>query len=176
MFRKSNNKILLIVIFTALILVGGYLFFQNKSTLKTQENGSGSRKNIEQYFIETMNVTPENAKEMASNGVDLRVSDNTTLQGIVGNLYYYGFIDRNEDEFIELLESTKDVTPGKEKAVKVGNNDIDINASYYVNKSMTDEEVAVTLINKPRFSENFKNYNYLFMPSAPSGSSERPAR
>ncbi len=149
----------------------------SKDASQAPKNPPESRKSIEQYFVETMHVNAEEAQEMARDGVDLRVSKDTTLQGIVGNLYYYGFIDSNENAFIELLKQTQDTAPGEEAAIKIGNNTIDISASYYVNKNMTDKEVADTLLNKPRFSKNFNNYNYLFMPSGPeTGSSERPAR
>lgn len=140
----------------------------NKNASQAPKNPPESRKSIEQYFIETMHANAEEAQEMAKDGVDLRVSKDTTLQGVVGNLYYYGFIDSNEDVFMELLKQTQDTTPGDEAAIKTGNNTIDINASYYINKDMTDEEVADTLLNKPRFSKNFNNYNYLFMPSGPN--------
>lgn len=163
--------------FGLLLLLGVYLLFQSKNSSKSPETSPESRKSIEQYFVDTMHVNAEEAQEMAKDGVDLRVSKDTTLKGIVGNLYYYGFIDSNEDSFINLLEQSQDTTPGKEGAIKMGNSDIDINASYYVNKNMTDEEVADTLLNKPKFSENFDNYNYLFMPSGPgTDSSERPSR
>lgn len=177
MFRKSSHKLLLGLVFGLLLLLGGYLLFMSKYASQAPKNLPESRKSIEQYFIETMHINAEEAKEMAKDGVDLRVSKDTTLQGVVGNLYYYGFIDSNESTFIELLKQRQDTISGKEGAIKVGNNTIDINASYYVNKDLTDEEVADTLLNKPRFSKNFSNYNYLFMPSGPgTGSSERPAR
>ena len=120
-----------------------------------------------------MRVSPAEATEMASKGVDLRVSKDTTLTGIVGNLYYYGFID-NEKTFTKLLETTADTTSGRENAIKVGNNTIDTNSSYYLNYQMIDKEIADTLLNKGRYSEKFNDYNYLFMPSGPQDSGRRP--
>lgn len=177
MFRKSSHKLILGIAFGLLILIGVYILFQSQNASQTPINLPESKKSIEQYFVDTMHVSADEAQEMAQDGVDLRVSKDTALQGIVGNLYYYGFIDSDGNKFINLLEQSQDTTLGNEGAIKVKNNTIDINASYYVNKNMTDEEVADTLLNKPKFSEKFNNYNYLFMPSAPgTDSSERPAK
>lgn len=123
-----------------------------------------------------MRVSREEAKEMAANGVILRVSNDTILTGIVGNLYYYGFID-DEDSFNKLLEAASDTTPGKEGAIKAGSNTIDTQTSYSLNYNMTDEQIADTLLNKGKYEENFTRYNYLFMPSGPdTHPSERPER
>jgi len=148
-----------------LVAFGSY-FFLNKQSSSPAQNLQ-SRKTVEDYFIENMRVGADEAKEMATNGVDLRVSKDTTLMGIVGNLYYYGFID-NEDSFNKLLETASDKTPGREGAIKAGNNTIDDQSSYYLNYSMTDEQIADTLLNKGRYEENFTRYSYLFMPSGPS--------
>lgn len=123
-----------------------------------------SRKTVEDYFIEHMRVSSEEAKTMASNGVMLRLSPNSTLQGVVGNLYYYGFID-DEVKFEKLLETTTDSTSGKENSIKAGKNTIDINSNYYLNYSMSDKEIADTLLNKAKFEPSFTRYDYLFMPS-----------
>jgi len=110
---------------------------------------------------------------MAVNGADLRVSKTTTVQGIVGNLYYYGFID-DQAKFNKLLETSKDITPGNENSIKVGTeNTIDINSHYYLNYQMTEEEIADTLLNKAKFANDFSAYNYLFMPSGRGGPSQR---
>ena len=114
--------------------------------------------------MEHMRVSAQEAKSMASDGVMLRLSPSSTLQGVVGNLYYYGFID-DEAKFEKLLETTIDSTPGKEGSIKAGKNTIDVNSNYYLNYSMSDEEIADTLLNKAKFEPNFTQYNYLFMPS-----------
>ena len=146
-----------------LLLAGGYLYL-NTHTSSQNYFPPQQRKTVESYFMEHMQARPEEAKTMAANGVDLRVSKDTALMGIVGNLYYYGFID-DEEEFNKLLTTTKDTTPGKEGAIKAGNNTIDTSSSYYINYQMTDQEIADTLLNKGRYSEKFNDYNYLFMPS-----------
>lgn len=163
-----------IIIGIILLLAGGYLYLNNQN-LSTDYPPKEQRKNVEAYFIEYMRVGPVEATEMASKGVNLRISKDTTLIGVTGNLYYYGFID-NEKSFTKLLETTTDTTPGRENAIKAGNNTIDTNSSYYLNYQMTDKEIADTLLNKGRYSEKFNDYNYLFMPSGPEGSSKRPDR
>ncbi|MFZ2025102.1 MAG: hypothetical protein WAV51_02390 [Microgenomates group bacterium] len=154
------------IVIGALILVGifvaGY-FFLNKPLPPTSED-LASRKTVEDYFIEHMRVSAEEGKSMASDGVMLRLSPSSTLQGVVGNLYYYGFID-NEAKFEKLLETTTDSTSGKGNSIKAGKNTIDIHSNYYLNYSMSDEEIADTLLNKAEFEPNFTQYNYLFMPS-----------
>ena len=114
--------------------------------------------------MEHMRVNAEEAKSMASDGVMLRLSPSSTLQGVVGNLYYYGFTD-DEKKFEKLLQTSTDSAPGNKDSIKAGNNTIDVNSNYYLNYSMSDKEIANTLLNKAKFEPNFTQYNYLFMPS-----------
>lgn len=163
-FRGSmkKNGIVIGILVLVGILVAGY-FFLSKPLPPTSED-LASRKTVEDYFIEHMRVSAEEAKTMASDGVMLRLSPSSTLQGAIGNLYYYGFID-DEDRFERLLQTSTDSTPGKENSIKVGNSTIDVNSNYYLNYDMTDEEIVDTLLNKAKFEPNFTRYNYLFMPS-----------
>lgn len=158
----KKNVLIIGVLALVGILIAGYFFF-NKPLPPTSED-LASRKTVEDYFIEHMRVSAEEAKTMASDGVMLRLSPNSTLQGVVGNLYYYSFID-DETKFEKLLETTTDSTSEKEGSIKVGKNTIDVNSNYYLNYSMNDEEIADTLLNKTKFEPNFTQYNYLFMPS-----------
>jgi len=158
---KKNGLIIGILALVG-IFVAVY-FFLNKPLPPTSED-LASRKTVEDYFIEHMRVRADEAKTMASDGVMIRLSPSSTLQGVVGNLYYYGFID-DEEKFEKLLQISPDSTPGKEDSIKVGNNTIDVNSNYYLNYSMSDEEIANTLLNKAKFEPNFTQYNYLFMPS-----------
>jgi len=158
---KKNILIIGSLVLVAVLATGYY--FLNKPLPSTQEELS-SRKTVENYFIEHMNASADEAKTMASDGVILRLSPNSTLQGIIGNLYYYGFID-DQIAFEKLLTETADNTPGNESSIKVGENTIDVNSSYSLNYSMSDEEIADTLLNKAEFEKNFTRYNYLFMPN-----------
>ena len=157
---KKNVLIIGTLVLVATIATSYY--FLNKPLPPTQEELS-SGKTVEDYFIEHMNVSAEEAKTMASDGVMLRLSPNSTIQGVVGNLYHYGFID-DQMAFEKLLTKTVDTTPGDENSVRIGENTIDVNSSYSLDYSMSDEEIADTLLNKAQFEENFTRYNYLFMP------------
>ncbi|MDP3987733.1 MAG: hypothetical protein Q8P80_01160 [Candidatus Levybacteria bacterium] len=162
-----KKQTLIIIVCLLLVAATGYFFLNKQSSPTPQTQNLESRKTVENYFVENMRVSREEAKKMAADGVILRVSKDTTLMGIVGNLYSYGFID-NEDSFNKLLETTSDTTPGKEGVIKAGNNTIDTQTSYSLNYNMTDEQIADTLLNKGKFEENFTRYTYLFMPSGPS--------
>ena len=158
-----NGKIVVIIGIILLVsLLAGVSFLLNRP-LPPMQDELTSRKTVEDYFMEHMRVSAEEAKTMASDGVMLRLSPSSTLQGVVGNLYYYGFID-DEAKFRKLLETVTDSTPGKEESIKADKNTIDVNSNYYLNYSMNDEEIADTLLNKAKFEPNFTQYNYLFMP------------
>lgn len=159
-----KKQTFIILVFLLLAAVAGYFLLNKQSSSTPETQNLESKKTIEDYFVENMHVSREEAKEMAANGVILRVSKDTTLMGIVGNLYAYGFID-NEDYFNKLLEAVSDNTPGKEDAIKAGNNTIDTQSSYQLNYNMTNEQIADTLLNKGTFEPNFSRHNYLFMPN-----------
>lgn len=162
-----KKQTLIIIACLLLVATAGYFLLNKQSSPTPQTQNLESRKTVEDYFVENMHVSREEAKKMAADGVILRVSKDTTRVGIVGNLHYYGFID-NEDGFTKLLATKSDTTSGKEGAIKAGNNTIDTQTSYYLNYNMSDEQIADTLLNKGKFEENFTRYNYLFMPSGPS--------
>ena len=157
---KKNWVIIGIILLVSLL--AGVSFLLNRP-LPPMQDELTSRKTVEDYFMEHMRVSAEEAKTMASDGVMFRLSPNSNLQGVVGNLYYYGFID-DEAKFRKLLETVTDSTPGKEESIKADKNTIDVNSNYYLNYSMNDEEIADTLLNKAKFKPNFTQYNYLFMP------------
>lgn len=170
-YKDMRRMIVVSTICILFLLTGGYLYFNSHNSTSQNHLPQEQRKTVETYFIEHMHAGPEEAKTMAENGVDLRVSKGTTLMAIVGNLYYYGFID-DEAGFTKLLKRTKDTTTGREGAIRAENNTIDTSSSYYINSQMTDEEIADTLLNKGRYSDKFNDYSYLFMPSGPGGSSK----
>ena len=87
-----------------LIFAGSYLYLKNGNSYSENYLPPEQRETVETYFIEHLRVNPTEAQEMATNGADLRVSKTTTVQGIVGNLYYYGFID-DQAKFNKLLDT-----------------------------------------------------------------------
>lgn len=157
-----------------LILVGLLAYFKlsqpNWESFNAPGRAWNSPKKVEDYFIERLNMTPKEASEIRSRpGVDgkvnLRINTNTTLNGLVGNLYYYGFI-RDENSFRYALEHTKDVTPGESgKVIKVdATRTIDTNAEYRISEDMTAWQIADILLNRPSGHFAFDQYNYFFMP------------
>lgn len=161
-------------VFTGLIVMAiGLLLFKilnvpDNDNFKAPGKDWVSEKKVEDYFIEKLRMTPEEASEIRNKPgvdgtVDLRISTNTTLEGLVGNLYYYGFI-RHKDTFLYALENTKDNTPN-DKSIRVGKEGtIDINAEYRISENMTAWQIADILLNKPEGHYSLDEYNYFFMP------------
>ena len=158
------------IVFIALTVGAGYFYFSklNQENFKAPGKDWESAKKVEDYFIERLHMSPEEAstirkKPGADGTVDLRVNTNVTLQGLMGNLVYYGFI-RDEKAFLYALEHTTDSAPN-DKAIKVGSNGtIDQNAEYRISENMTAWELADVLLNKPAGHFPYDEYNYFFMP------------
>ena len=79
--------------------------------------------------------------------VEFRISKVNTITAVTGNLHYYGFV-KNEQAFLDALRNSKDNAPGREGAIKVGNNTIDTESSYDISQSMTAWEIANILLNQ----------------------------
>jgi hypothetical protein len=161
-----------VLVLVSLIIVGllsyVYFFKPNEENFKAPGKDWDSTKKVEEYFIEHLRMSADEAhtirkKTGVDSKVNLRINTNVTLDGLVGNLYYYGFI-RDETGFRYALTHTKDTTP-HEKAIKVGSNDtIDQNAEYRISENMSAWELADILLNKPSGHFPFDEYNYFFMP------------
>lgn len=127
-----------------------------------------SQKKVEDYFIERLNMSPQEASEIRRRpGVDgkvnLRINANVTLDGLVGNLHYFGFV-RDEDTLRFALKNTKDTSPS-EQAITVGESgSIDVNAEYRISEDMSAWEIADILLNKPDSHFSYDEYGYFFMP------------
>lgn len=160
--KKTSLSFLPLLICLGLIGVLVISFYIRGNTELPLGNGN-PKHSVEDYFVENMNVTPDEAKEMARNGVLFRIGHTSSLTGIIGNLWYYGFID-NVPQFRNRLELTEDITQGRNDAIKVGSNSIDRQSSYYLNYAMSDEQIADTLLNKGKYEYNFTRYSYVFMP------------
>ena len=79
--------------------------------------------------------------------LQFRVSKQNTLMAVTGNLHYYGVI-KDDNALQYALEHTKDNTPGKEGAIKVGNGTIDTEAVYNISQNMNTWEIARILLNE----------------------------
>ncbi len=163
-------KKLVLVILIVLAIGTGYYFFSkpNPENFKAPGKDWESSKKVEDYFIERLHMPVAEAEQIRSKpGVDgkanLRLDPKVTLNALIGNLYYYGFI-RDERAFRYALEHTKDTTPN-DLSIKVGKNGtIDTNAEYRILENMSAWELADLLLNKPEGHFTFDEYGYFFMP------------
>lgn len=173
MAKLFIQKKLVVIVGVAALVVAfafGYpsLVKPNEESFKAPGRNWISPKKVEDYFVERLRMSPQEASEIRSKPgvdgtVDLRINNNATLEGLVGNLYYYGFV-KDEDSLHYALEHTKDTTPS-DKAIKVGKDGtIDINAEYRISENMSAWELADVLLNKPTGHFPFDEYNYFFMP------------
>lgn len=177
--KKVNIKeIILIALACLVVAFGSYAFFTHKNT-KFQAVDLANRtegKEVEDYFVDKLGMNSDEAKKTADEGVSFYITGNTTLDAVISNLHYYGLV-KDEKAFREALEKTKDTLPGKENAIKVGNNTIDIHAYYGLKKGLTAWEVADVLLNHPVYLRG-EEYNYMFMPGEYYGDAAQrtPAR
>ncbi len=140
----------------------------NMDNFKAPGRSWNSPKKVEDYFIERLHMTSLEASEIRSKPgvdgtVDLRISTNTTLAGLISNLAYYGFV-RDENSLRYALEHTKDVTPSDKAIVVDKNRTIDTNAEYRISEDMDAWQIADILLNRPSGHFTFDEYNYFFMP------------
>lgn len=130
----------------------------------TTKNWSSPRK-VEDYFLEKLRFTQKDFESQKnSTTIDFRLYGGSTLEAVLSNLQYYGFI-RNEKALLYALENTEDNTLGHEDALKVGKNgSIDIFSSYRISENMSTWEIADTLLNKSTYFGKGDAYDYMFMP------------
>ena len=156
----------------ALAVIGlGLVFLQLKVNKIPEEDFNAPGKNwsspkkVEDYFVEKLRFSQSDLeRQKESETVDFRPGNNSTLEAIVSNLHYYGFI-RSEKALKYALEHTKDTTAGNPGALSVGRDgSIDIVASYRISENMTAWELADTLLNKSHYFGPNDEYQYMFMP------------
>lgn len=156
----------------AILIVAGVLgvayFKTNKipaDDFKAPGKSWNSSKKVEDYFVEKLKFTQSDLeRQKQSETVDFRPGKGSTLDAIVSNLNYYGFI-RSEKALRYALENTKDITEGNPGSLSIGKNgSIDIVASYRISENMTVWELADTLLNKGHYFGPNDEYNYMFMP------------
>ncbi len=83
--------------------------------------------------------------------VKFRVDKQNTLIAVTGDLAYYGLV-KDEEALKYALLHTRDNTPGREGALKVGDNTIDIDSTYDISQTMTAWEIARILLNEGEYS------------------------
>lgn len=167
---KINKKLIISVSVLFVALIGGFLVYREKTKIPDQDffapgkNWQSTRK-VEDYFVEKLHFTQSDLERQKQNEtVDFRPGKGSTLEAIVSNLKYYGFI-RNEKALMYALENTKDTTQGNPGALSVGKNgSIDIVASYRISENMSAWEIADILLNKSHYFGPSDEYGYMFMP------------
>ncbi len=157
------------ILLTAVLIAGVVIPFffppkPNPDNFKAPGNDWPSQKRVEDYFVESLRMIPQEAKSNAENGVSFYVTKKTTLEGIIANLAYYGLV-RDEKTLRYALENTKDTSPGKDGAIKVGKEGTIDLAYYGLSRSMDAWQIADALLNKPHPIGT--EYNYIFMPGGP---------
>jgi len=76
-----------------------------------------------------------------------RVSKDAELQGVVGNLEYYGFV-QDKKTLLYALEHSTDTTPERTEAIIIGSNTITKEAEYKLSQNMTTWQIAEILLNQ----------------------------
>lgn len=162
-----KKLIVVLVLFGLCSLIVVYLNSKNipEADFKAPGKSWQSPKKVEDYFIEKLRFTQSDLeRQKQSETVDFRPGKGSTLEAVVSNLQYYGFI-RSEKALRYALENTKDITQGNPGALLVGKNgSIDIVASYRISENMTAWEMADTLLNKSHYFGPSDEYEYMFMP------------
>jgi len=162
------KKLIFVAILT-IVGVLGVVYISSKPIPKEDFLAPGkswqSPKKVEDYFIEKLRFTQSDLeRQKQSETVDFRAGKGSTLDAIISNLNYYGFI-RSEKALRYALENTKDTTQGNPGSLPVGKNgSIDIVASYRISENMTSWELADTLLNKGHYFGPSDEYGYMFMP------------
>lgn len=175
----TKNRLLLLILLSIILASVALVIKQPNSPMQisltkpSEESFQAPGKNwnspkkVEDYYLERLHMTPAEAKEArSSKGSDgkitLRLTQGTTLSALLSNLEYYGFV-RDEKALKYALEHSVDKLPGRTDALRVGNNTVDIYASYRISEDMTAWEIADQLLNHPSYFA-FDEYRYLFMP------------
>ncbi len=161
-----NRKIIILVAVIA-VLVSVESFFSKppSDSFNAPGNNYQSPKKIEDYFVGTLKMQPDEAKKFADVGVSFYVTKNTTLKAITSNLAYYGLV-KDENALNYALEHTKDTTPGNTDSVKVGSNGTIDLAYFGLSRNMDAWQIADALLNNPH--PVGVEYGYLFMPGDPN--------
>lgn len=140
----------------------------NMDNFKAPGRSWESPKKVEDYFVEKLRMTSQEAQDIRNKPgvdgtIDLRINTNVTLDALVGNLTYYGFV-RDEKSLRYALEHTKDVTPSDKAIVVDKNRTIDTNAEYRISENMDTWQIADILLNRPSGHFPYDEYGYFFMP------------
>jgi hypothetical protein len=167
---KKVSKLSFGVLCLLAILFIGFFIYKEKTKIPDQDflapgKSWQSTKKVDDYFTEKLHFTQSDfERQKQSETVDFRPGKGSTLEAIVSNLKYYGFI-RSEKALMYALENTKDTTQGNPGSLLVGKDgSLDTTTSYRISENMTAWELADTLLNKGHYFGPNDEYNYMFMP------------
>ena len=146
---KKTSAVLALVLLILTVLSGGYYLFKSRQAKFGAPRQEGST-------------------------IQYRIGKEATLMGVVGNLYYYGFI-KDKDAFKHALEHTQDTNPGREGAIKVGDNTIDTQTTYEISQTMDAWELADVLLNKGKFDDCSHGCPGMFYPELLPGGDLAPS-
>lgn len=170
MKNKKLTNILIGVFCLFIVSVSVFFIYKEKTKIPDQNflapgKSWQSTKKVDDYFTEKLYFTQSDfERQKQSETVDFRPGKGSTLEAIVSNLKYYGFI-RSEKALMYALENTNDITQGNQGSLSVGKNgSIDIVASYRISENMTAWEIADILLNKSHYFGPNDEYGYMFMP------------
>lgn len=125
-----------------------------------------SEKKVEDYFVEELGMSyeeAENARKQSNNSiVMLRVRETITLESLLSNLEYYGFV-RDQETLLYALQNTEDIQEGKANPILIDNKTISTWSYYRISEDMTAWEIADELLNNPTYF-GLDEYNKTFMP------------
>ena len=128
MTKVTRSRLFWLLTFTLLLILGLFVYSKlkapNSDSFMAPGRNWNSPKKVENYFVESLHMSPTEASEIRNRPgtdgtVNLRLNTNVTLDALVSNLYYYGFI-RSENSFRYALMHTKDTTTGQ-TFIKVDN-------------------------------------------------------
>jgi len=152
----------------ALLLVGviSFQIFRprvDQSQFQPIDQSTWEGHTVADYFVDKLRMTPEEAQNSEKLGASFYVTENMTIDALISNLAYYGFV-RDEKALRYALENSEDTNPGKDNALRIGKNTID-RGVYGLGTRMTAWEIARILLNYPQ--EVKTDYGYMFMPGGP---------
>lgn len=164
------KNILTIITILVILVVLGFIYWLKSNQIPKEDFEAPTKewissKKVDDYFREKLNFTEKDFERQRQNdAISFRLYGQSTLEAVVSNLHYYGFI-RSEKALMYALENTEDITPGHDEALIIGKNgSVDIYANYRISENMTAWEIADILLNKGTYFGKGDPYNYMFMP------------
>lgn len=127
-----DKKLGFIFILLILLLSSGYFVFRN----------------FQQNQQEKFNAPKPDAPQTYT----FRIGKDAQIDGIVGNLEYYGFV-KDKQALLTALEKTVDNTAGNNDSIKIGKGTVDREAEYTLSQSWDAWKIARVLLNEGKHQD-----------------------